>query len=631
MNHKNDNIKTRNIKIRTRLIMVFFFLSVTPVIIISLISYYMSNKAIIGKIENYSTQVMKEVSTNLTAHLTRFEGLCEELEMSEEIQKGLLKYNTASSIEKYAIEDKISLKSIEKMRLSSFGTSSEIVSINIITNKNTIIGVGQNYYKANQLIKVANSLTSSKYQYSYNLINDLNGNYNIAIKKLIKNHITGEKMGTIILTFKENYISNFCEELDMKGNADVFTIDSAGTIIGSNNHLKIPINNKYLETALIDEIINFIETGKFSFSVYSNGEKRILVYNSVANCDWFIVSSIPYSYLHEESKYILWSIISIGLLNTIIMSFLIIFVINIYVKEPLNEISQGSRYLADGDLRITFNDKSKDEIGQMNTDLNNFLKKLVEIIDNASEIKLNVNQTADHLSSGNKVLLDKITNQSASLQEITATMEDITENVSNNFIKIKEVYSTAKDTEHKVGSMELSSNKLNNSIIEIEKSSQSIEEIIKFVENIAFQTKLLAINSTIEAARAGDAGKNFAEIAVEIRELSRISANSVKDIKEKIRENERNITQGKQAITETLDTIQKVTFKIKELYGFMAEISLEPEEEEESIIQIKNTLNDIANITVHISDTAQDVSEIADFLKKETKYLSDTLSFFKLK
>lgn len=630
MKKKNRPVKVRNMKIQTRLIIAFFFISITPLTITSLISYSMSSRAIQDKIESYSAQVMLEVSNNLTTYLTRFDSLCEEIEMTKEIQEGLSEYQSSPSIKRYEIEDKIYLKFIEKMRLSSFGDSSEIVSINVVTNTGTIIGAGQNYYKNEQFIKIKNFPVSSKYQYSYSLINDLNNNYNIAVKKVIKNHMTGKEIGTIILTFKESYISELCKQLDMKGNAYVFATDSFGTIISSSNHLKIPINMQYFEQTLIDKMYLSEKAGKFSFSTFVNGEKRMIVFNTVKNCDWFIVSSIPYSYLQKETRYIMWSIIIIGLLTTIIMVFIIVVVINISVKTPLNEISKISHYLADGNLRINFNDESKDEVGKMSKDLNNFLTKLVGIIDNASGIKQNIDQTADHLSSGNKLLLDKIISQSAYLHDIAATMEEITQNVSNNFAKITKMYSITEAAEHKIHSMESSSNNLNNSMLKIEKSSLSIEETIDFMQNISFQIKILAINSSVAAARAGDQGKEFSEIAIDIRELSKISDNSVKEIKAKIKDNESNIIQGKETIQETLQAIEKVSNKMTEIYEFITEISTGADEEKNAIMQINNSVNEIAEITQNISSMAQEVSEIAAFLKMETNYLSDIFSFFKL-
>lgn len=628
MEYIKNNKKIRIMKIRTKLIITFFFLSTIPLLIIGFMSYSISSNAIQDKIENYSAQVMSEVSNNLTINLTRFESLCEEIEMNDDIQKGLSKYKSSSYIEKHEIEDKIYLKFIEKMRLSSFGASSEIVSINFLIGENIIIGAGQNFYKKDQLINVSNLSNYLNYKYSYGLIKDLNNNYNIVIKKNVKNHITGEAIGTIILTFKESFISELCKNLDMKGNAEVFIIDSKGITISSSNHSKIPIGKVYSEKSMIETLNQFKKTGKMSFSININGEKKLVAYNFIKNYDWAIVSTIPYSYLQKESKYMIKSIIIIGLITTVGMTIVIILVINLYVKAPINEISAISHYLADGNLKINFNDNSKDEIGEMSKDLNNFLKKLVEIIDNASAVKLNIDDTADNLNLGNKALVDKITNQSASLEQIAATMEEIKGNVSNNFNKITEMYSITKEAERKITYMELSSKNLNNSILEIEKSSHSIEEIVNFVQNISFQTKLLAINSSVAAARAGEQGKEFSEIAMGIRELSKMSSNSVTEIKIKIDENESNIIKGKKIIEETLETIEKVSNITKEIYRLIQEVSTESNEEKNAIMQINVSVNEISEITQNISMMAQDVSKIATFLKKETKYLSEIFNFF---
>ena len=86
-----------------------------------------------------------------------------------------------------------------------------------------------------------------KSQYNYRIIKDLNGNFQVSIEKIIKNHINGVRIGTLILTFKESYISDICKQLNIGNNADVFIMNSKGTIVSSNNESKIPINKEYFE------------------------------------------------------------------------------------------------------------------------------------------------------------------------------------------------------------------------------------------------------------------------------------------------------------------------------------------------------------------------------------------------
>ena len=65
---------------------------------------------------------------------------------------------------------------------------------------------------------------------------------------------------------------------------------------------------------LIKKILKNDEGKNNSFSIDIMGEKRLVAYNSIENCDWFIVSTIPYTYLQSESKDLMWNIVFIGLI-----------------------------------------------------------------------------------------------------------------------------------------------------------------------------------------------------------------------------------------------------------------------------------------------------------------------------
>ncbi|HEY5525867.1 MAG TPA: hypothetical protein VIK26_11120, partial [Clostridium sp.] len=229
------SIKIRSIRIQTRLIVSFLLLTIIPLAVTSVISYKKSSDAIQNKINTYSVQVMDDISRNLQTELTFKESLCEELTMTNEIQKNLVNYAKLNNAEKYKIEDDITSKCVEKIRLSAVNASSDITSLNIITNTNVIIGTGQNNYDPNQLIATYNETKDNGYKYNYKIIEDLNGDFQVSIDSIIKNHITGEEIGTLILTFKDSYISDVCKQLEIGDNADVLIMDSRGTIVSSNN------------------------------------------------------------------------------------------------------------------------------------------------------------------------------------------------------------------------------------------------------------------------------------------------------------------------------------------------------------------------------------------------------------
>ena len=373
------HIKIRSIKIHTRLMVSFLLLSFMPLAITSLISYKKSSDAIQVKIQIYLAQIMQDVSRNLKTELIFKESICEELSMTEEIQKGLTDYVNLSNSKKFNIEDNINSKFVEKMRLSAFSESLDITSINIITGKNTIMGAGQNNYNQTQLIKIYNEFKNEGYKYNYRLIKDLNGNYQISIEKIIKNHINGVRIGTLILTFDESYIADICKQINVGNDADVFIMNSKGTIVSSNNESKIPLNKQYFEKNLIKKILNNDEQKNNSFSLDIMGEKRLVAYNSIENSDWFIVSTIPYTYLQSESKDLMWNIIFIGLM-CLIFAVPVSFMISYSISSPLSKLKNIMGEARNGKLDVELLDNNSDEIAEIATGFNDMISSIRDLI-----------------------------------------------------------------------------------------------------------------------------------------------------------------------------------------------------------------------------------------------------------
>lgn len=372
-------IKIRSIKIHTRLMVSFLLLSFMPLAITSVISYKKSSNAIQTKIQIYLSQIMLDVSRNLKTELTFKESLCEELSMTEEIQKGLTNYNKLSNLEKFNIEDNIISKFVEKMRLSAFSASLDITSINIITNKNTLVGVGQNNYNKSQLVEIYNGFKDEGYKYNYSLIKDLNGNFQVSIAKIIINHISGVRIGTLILTFDDSYISEICKQLNIGENADVFIMNKNGTIVSSNNTTKIPINKEYPEKGLIEKILKSDEQKNNSFSLDIMGEKRLVAYNSIENCDWFIVSSVPYSYIQAESKDLMWNIVLIGLI-CLVCAVPVSYIISYSISSPLSKLKNIMNQAQSGKFDGELKDNNSDEIAEISTGFNDMISSIRVLI-----------------------------------------------------------------------------------------------------------------------------------------------------------------------------------------------------------------------------------------------------------
>ncbi len=162
-----------------------------------------------------------------------------------------------------------------------------------------------------------------------------------------------------------------------------------------------------------------------------------------------------------------------------------------------------------------------------------------------------------------------------------------------------------------IGTFEEDFDNLTKTIQQVKDYSSSITNLVGLVNGIAEQTKLLALNASIEAARAGDAGKGFAVVAQEVRNLAEQSTKATEEISHSVL-NMENITVGasqefEQMLSKIKNNLQmahesKISFD--ELMEEIAEVS-------DKLQGIQGELEDLGGILPHLEQTADDFSSIS--------------------
>lgn len=265
---------------------------------------------------------------------------------------------------------------------------------------------------------------------------------------------------------------------------------------------------------------------------------------------------------------------------------------------------------------------------------------LKRIINQLSAGAMETASAAEQLSTGSQTLALGANEQAASLEETSASMEEMTsmtkrnaENALNAKNLAQEARSAAEKAAMDIASMSTglqtvaqSSDELSKAMDQIRASSNAITQIMKTIDEIAFQTNILSINAAVEAARAGEAGSGFAVVADEVRALARRSADAAKETAKMIKESSdssqhgmtvtdkvsRDLSSMNQMANQVNSSLQAIVDQVRKVDEVIAEISTACQEQSQGISQVNTALTQMDKVTQSNAASAEESASAAE-------------------
>ncbi|HNY64699.1 MAG TPA: methyl-accepting chemotaxis protein [Deltaproteobacteria bacterium] len=257
----------------------------------------------------------------------------------------------------------------------------------------------------------------------------------------------------------------------------------------------------------------------------------------------------------------LFFLIAIGVVAVTLFSLLMIVVFPVRkTVEKLEELSTG-----EGDLTARLVVHSSDEMGELASRFNTFLSKLEEIITQVKSAALDVDTSSQEVSSSTRGLTGSVQEQARAFELMADTIEMMTTSIKSNAAAAEQGLKKTRAMVSMAGSSEESLNSLVSAMDEVSLASKRIGDIISTVNEVAFQTNLLALNAAVEAARAGEHGKGFAVVADEVRALAQRSSEASREIRKLIEDTVEKIRTSDSVAKSTGNAMQDIIREIDDI------------------------------------------------------------------
>ncbi len=601
--------------IQTKLLMILLPLVLLILLVLSGVSYYLSQQSLAKSIDHTATAVGTDyghrVQGDMRIMLTQLEDLASIQRVRTGTDKGQIVEALAEAYKRLGVFDAL-------IFITPDGTG--------YTNQGTTASYGdRDYFKkvvATKKAAVSDPVTSKT-----------TGKLAVILAVPVLNN--GQLNGVLVGTFSIERLTVMIKDLKFLDTGYGQIIDRSGMVIANPvnpevinklNLVEKKVNPalKMKQSEMDDRLISMVrtttESGKQTQGeyVFVDGVTKVAVFTSIdlpGDQRWVMSVAAPKAEAAKETNALARTMLIISVMCLILVIGAIVGIAKWFAK-PITLIRDECLLLAQGDLREVENKiRSEDEIGQL-------AKGFREMRVNLRELVTKVHSQAEHLAASSEELTasaeqsSQVANQiatsisevatgaeqqvhavdatSAVMEEMSAGIQEVAANANLVAEKSAQAAETAnaggKTVEKAVSQMLQIEQTVNNSaqvVAKLGERSKEIGQIVDTIAGIAGQTNLLALNAAIEAARAGEQGRGFAVVAEEVRKLAEQSQDAAKQIAQLIgeiqgdtenaivamNEGTHEVTVGAEVVTTAGNAFGEIAKLVTDVFNQVKEIS----------------------------------------------------------
>ena len=267
---------------------------------------------------------------------------------------------------------------------------------------------------------------------------------------------------------------------------------------------------------------------------------------------------------------------------------------------------------------------------RLKDDTNSVAEKLSGIVGQLKETSRALKVATGEILSGANDLSERTTRQAATIEETSATMEQLASTVLSNAQKAKQAAEAATGVTRTAEDSGVVMHQATEAMERITTSSGKISNIIGLIDDIAFQTNLLALNASVEAARAGEAGKGFAVVAVEVRRLAQSAAEASADVKALIEQSGAEVKGGSRLVAEVADKLRAMLDAARASNTLMEGIARDSLEQASALEEVNDSVRLMDEMTQHNAALVEETNAAIEQTEAQASELDRIVVVFRV-
>lgn len=498
------------------------------------------------------------------------------------------------------------------------------------------------------------------------------GTYGVSIAAPVM--AAGRKAGVVYFRLDTDFMKEIIADINVSASSYAYILDGEGNIIVHIN--EDLIMNEAATSAISGAIAQVLASENGQTQYLYNGVPTIVGYAAIPNTNgWKVVIAAPVADSDLSVYNMTKPLVIIDIAAIVIAVLMAIFVAN-GIAASVGRVQKALVAVAEGDLTVSVpTTKKKDELGVLQNATSQLLSTLSEIIgetglilegmsncdlsmadmghypgefetlsQSVNKIKgiLNqlvreihdssrcVNEGSDQLASATAVLSQGALSQASSIAQLEMDMQDISDMINHTSENENIVNEQLGSLDQEIQGSNVQMKELQQVVDEITAMTSDISKIVSTIDAIAFQTNILALNASVEAARAGDSGKGFAVVADEVRALAAKSAESSKATAELIDKCIQGIDNAKSCVDSTFGSLSSIVENSATISTAFADITADTAEEAAKSTQVLQEVNKISDVVQSNTAMAEQTAASTSELSEQARLLEKAIARFRL-